>query len=350
MLRANLIATVLFTLGFYFSATGQSENPFELLWRTGGSAGTTAKSTPAPPANATIPTSPAIVPETTATKTPVSPPDTDGIERVTISLADTEVTPAVIDTLRPDTQQLAEVTPKTDTTGIAAIPDPVMPEPPARTEPPTRQKTTLSFVLLFGAIFSLLAWGMSLNRELLQKVYRAALNENLSSLLFREQRFATTQYLYYTIYLIFFVAGGMFLHFLGREFGWSAWIFQSVWSCIGLVTTVYVLRHLFLSILGNTYPIGKETSHFSFSILLHNILLGIGLIPVDLLLAFGPESMHRTVAIAGMALCGLVYLMRQFRGLLISGSLLGTNPFRFFIYLCAVEFLPLITLVKFFHN
>jgi hypothetical protein len=224
-----------------------------------------------------------------------------------------------------------------------------LPSTPERVEAPG-PKTALNLVLIFGAIFALLAWSMSLNRELLQKVYRAALNENLSSLLFREQRFATTQYLYYTIYLIFFLGGGMFLYFVAREFGWNAWLFQSVWACIGLVTVVYMLRHLSLSILGNTYPIDKETSHFSFSILLHNILLGIGLIPVNLILAFGPEGLYRGVVVAGLVLCGLVYIMRQFRGLLISGSLLGANPFRFFIYLCAVEILPLITLVKFFHN
>jgi hypothetical protein len=191
---------------------------------------------------------------------------------------------------------------------------------------------------------------MSLNRALLQKIYRAALNENLSALLYREQRFATTQYLYYTIYVIFFLNGGMFLFFLSRQFAWNNGIFQSVWTCIGLVIVVYLLRHLSLSILGSTYPVTKETTHFSFSIVLHNILLGIGLIPINLLLAFGPDGMHQATAVIGLILCGLVYLMRQFRGFLISGSLMGSNPFRFFIYLCAVEILPLFTLVKFFHN
>jgi hypothetical protein len=218
---------------------------------------------------------------------------------------------------------------------------------PPRTPP---KETPLAFVLLFGVIFSLLAWGMSLNRELLQKIYRAALNENLSSLLYREQRFATTQYLYYTIYIIFFLNGGMFLHFIAREFGWTSWAFQSVWSCIAMVTIIYILRHLSLSILGSTYPISKETTHFSFNIVLHNILVGIALIPVNLLLAFGSDGFYKSVAVIGLIVCGLLYLMRQFRGLLISGSIIGANPFRFFIYLCAVEILPLFTLVKFFHN
>jgi len=91
-------------------------------------------------------------------------------------------------------------------------------------------------------------------------------------------------------------------------------------------------------------------THFSFSILLHNILLGISLIPVNLFLAFGPEGMYKSVAVIGILICVLIYLMRQFRGLVISGSVIGTHPFHFFVYLCAVEILPLFTLVKFFHN
>jgi hypothetical protein len=205
-------------------------------------------------------------------------------------------------------------------------------------------------VLLFAIVFGLLAWALSLNREVLQKIYRAALNENLSSLLYREQRFATTQYLYYTIYIIFFINAGLFLYYLAREFNWSAWTFSSVWTSIALVIIVYLLRHLSLSILGHTYPVTREMTHFSFSILLHNILLGIALIPVNLFLAFGPDGLHRTIAIVGIGLCGLIYIFRQFRGLLIGGSALGAHPFHFFVYLCTVEILPLFTLVKFFHN
>jgi hypothetical protein len=221
--------------------------------------------------------------------------------------------------------------------------------PVPQTETP-EQASPLFTVFLFAIVFALLAWALSLNREVLRKIYRAALNENLSSLLYREQRFATTQYLYYTIYIIFFINAGLFLYFLGREFEWTTWTLTSIWSCIVLVVVVYMLRHLSMSILGHTYPITKEMTHFSFSILLHNILLGIALIPVNLFLAFGPDGLHRTIAITGAVICCLIYIMRQFRGLLIAGSAITSHPFHFFVYLCAVEILPLFTLVTFFHN
>lgn len=298
-----------------------------------------------------VPTPPIITPETAPFPADIT---IDSTEQPDTSMHQSEV--VLIDTvLQKDTIIFGAES------NIAALDTPVqLTSTPLSTTPLTTTTTTtrkpaggntsLTMVLLFGVIFSLLAWGLSLNRELLKKIYRAALNENLSSLLYREQRFATTQYLYYTIYIIFFLNGGMFLYFLSRHFGWTAWTFQSIWSSIGLVFVIYMLRHLSLSILGSTYPITKEATHFSFSIVLHNILLGIGLIPVNLFLAFGPDGMYRTIAVTGLLFCGLIYLIRQFRGLLISGSAIVTNPFHFFVYLCAVEILPLFTLVRFFHN
>ena len=337
-MRPNLIVAVVWMMCIVQTLAAQNPNPFELLWRK-DTVGSTARVAPSKSE-----TSKTVIPASAVTTPEINPVDTHKM-RATTDTAEHSTAVIKGDSLRhTDSLGLAEEKTTTEEKTDAIVIPPVISSQPAPKETP------LVFVLLFGVAFSLLAWGMSLNRELLQKIYRAALNENLSALLYREQRFATTQYLYYTIYVIFFLNGGMFMYFLGHEFGWTAWIFQSVWSCIGLVTVVYLLRHLSLSILGSTYPMTKETSHFSFSILLHNILLGVGLIPANLFLAFGPDGMYRAIAVSGIVLCGLVYLMRQFRGLLISGSMIGTNPFRFFIYLCAVEILPLFTLVKFFHN
>ena len=86
--------------------------------------------------------------------------------------------------------------------------------------------------------------------------------------------------------------------------------------------------------------------HFSFNILLFNILLGIFLIPVNLFLAFGPADLYGVVITIALIGAGLVYLARQFRGLVIAGGLIGSNLFHFFVYLCTVEVLPVLVLFK----
>ena len=81
-------------------------------------------------------------------------------------------------------------------------------------------------------------------------------------------------------------------------------------------------------------------------IILFNILAGILLIPVNMLLAFGPGSMGYVMIIIGTIALGLLFLMRQTRGLMIGASVIATNPFQFFIYLCTIEILPVLVLVK----
>jgi len=339
LMRPNLILLML-CLAFGSQAlSAQDPNPFELLWRKSGgtdSTSITPAQAPQPPAVSMI------TPEPRPDEEPA--PKIIEVPPVTPSPVTATDTAQAVSGELSSTGSKAEQEPGDSASVVSALP---AEHTSADSE---RKDTPLAFVILFGLIFSILAWVLSLNRELLKKIYRAALNENLSSLLFREQRFATTQYLYYTVYIIFFLSAGMFLFFLSRQFGWNAWALRTVWSCIAIILLVYLLRHISLAILGSTYPITKELTHFSFSILLHNILLGITLIPVNLFLAFGPDGMYKFVVIVGIILCILVYLLRQFRGMLISGLAINAHPFHFFIYLCAVEILPLFTLVKFFHN
>ena len=356
-MRANLMLFILCAMTISIGVEAQSGNPFELLWRL-DSSGTTAEIIPEPePEPITVE---AVTPEDDPVTQPPAPidtaslviPEVDSAESEVIaadSIVEEEVAEEMTDTVQtrpPDAEEDPGITKEESDASVPVI-DAIEELVPDQIPAGNR---TLVLVLLFGVVFALLAWVLSLNRDILKKVYRAALNENYAALLFREQRFATTQYLYYIIYFVFFLTGGLFLFLLGQEYGWQAWVFRSLWSCIGLVALVYMLRHLCLNILGSTYPITKETTQFSFSILLHNILLGVGLIPVTLFLAFGPDGLDKGVAILGIAICGLVYLMRQFRGLIIGGSLIGSNFLHFFVYLCAVEILPLVTLVKFFQQ
>jgi hypothetical protein len=105
---------------------------------------------------------------------------------------------------------------------------------------------------------------------------------------------------------------------------------------------------MIIKFLGSTFEIAEKTAHYNFTILLFNILAGIALIPINLLLAFGSASLATPVIIIGLIILGLLYLLRQFRGLMIVSDSLGGNGFQFFMYLCAIEILPVLVLFKFF--
>jgi len=81
-----------------------------------------------------------------------------------------------------------------------------------------------------------------------------------------------------------------------------------------------------------------------------NIFIGIVLIPFNLLLSFGPSQIHYPVLMVSIGIIGLIYAYRSIRSLLIGSSYLYYNKFHFFMYLCGVEFAPLVILVKFIKN
>ena len=79
-----------------------------------------------------------------------------------------------------------------------------------------------------------------------------------------------------------------------------------------------------------------------------NILLAVILIPVNLGLAFGPDAVHGILIFLGVGSLLLLYALRQFRGVVISSDVIAENPFQFFVYLCAIEILPILVLIKLF--
>ena len=86
-------------------------------------------------------------------------------------------------------------------------------------------------------------------------------------------------------------------------------------------------------LLGGLFPVTKESSLYSYIILVFNILLGIIAVPVNLLLAYGPENMHLLFLYLGLGMVALFYIMRTLRGLSISIFLIGQGIVPFYISL-----------------
>lgn len=317
------------------SVSGQPDNPFELLWRPGTDtlSGNKAQTTivqPAPPAD-----------------TPVSGAE---VREMPDSIPP-DVTSHTGQRQEKEEPQATLVTPPDTTSEMPQDPGKAAKEPVGPGQGQPQIASPLILLLLFGLVFIILTWAVNMSPGIVRKVYRAAFNENFSDLLLREHRFASTQYLYYVMYIVFFVNGGIFLYFASRYSGWRFGYEQSpLVIFIGFVCFVYLIRHLALGIIGNTFPIGKEVTHFNFNIVLYNILLGLILIPINMFLAFGPGVTHSWMIVLGLVAIGLMYLLRQARGAVIGAHLISANVFHFFVYLCTIEILPVLVLLKFFHN
>ena len=209
----------------------------------------------------------------------------------------------------------------------------------------TNEKGSNAFLfwlnLLTGFILAIV---INTQRGALSKITKAITNENVLKLNHREEKRGTKGH-YLLLYFSFFVNAAIFIYLIAYQMnglnGWS--VFQTIF--LG-VCGVYLVRHLFLSIVSKSFPIEKEVSLYGFTIQSFNLFIGILLIPMNLIIAFGPENIAVPLIYVTLVIIGLLILLRSFRGLLISSRWISGNLFHFFLYLCAFEILPILLLIK----
>jgi hypothetical protein len=196
-------------------------------------------------------------------------------------------------------------------------------------------------ILILLLLTSLLA----VNRALVRKAYRAIANDNYLRFLYREYK--TMPWLYWLFYLHFFLNAGFFTYMFLDFYNWYEGSSVLVLLlCILLVMGTYLLKHLSLGTIASAFPVEKEASLYGFVTILVNILLGLALLPINLLIAFGPESLVIMTLWTGISLVVLLYFFRQLKGLFISGRLVRSYLFHFFLYLCSAEIAPLLIVGK----
>jgi hypothetical protein len=197
------------------------------------------------------------------------------------------------------------------------------------------------WLILFSC--ALLAIVISLNRSILGDIRRSILNDNTMRLLQRQED-GGTSFILIILYLSFFINAALFVMMSLKLYGVSS-LPSFLYIILGIFS-VYIIRHISLYIIGKGFPVEKESSQFNFAIVLYNILIGIILIPINLLLGYGPESLNKPMIIFGIVLIIIIYGLRQLRGLFISYRFVNYYKFHFFLYLCTCEIAPLFILVK----
>jgi hypothetical protein len=105
---------------------------------------------------------------------------------------------------------------------------------------------------------------------------------------------------------------------------------------------VYLGKYIFLAFSGWIFNVAEATSAYTFIVFMVNKVLGIVLIPFVLFLTFSPLPI-KEIAITISA--GVILVLFVYRYLISYGvirSNLKVSALHFFLYLCAVELLPLV--------
>ena len=203
---------------------------------------------------------------------------------------------------------------------------------------------------LFWTFFIVLAFFtavVSVARKRLELSYRAFLNDNFLRQLHRVNQ-GSFSLSYFLLYLSFFLNAGIFIYLAANYYGANlprnlAWIFL---ICLGVGAT-FLFKHTLLYFIQSVFPISKEIKLYSFSIMVFSIILGIVLLPINILAAFASEGFLKIAIWGGLGAILAFYIFRSLRGLSIGSKHLMLHSFHFLLYLCAVEILPVVVLLKF---
>jgi hypothetical protein len=122
--------------------------------------------------------------------------------------------------------------------------------------------------------------------------------------------------------------------------------FATFLLCVGGVSLVFLIKHAILYVIANVFPIAKEVQLYNYIIITGGIFLCLILLPLNIFIAYSPDSLKELFTLAAVGIIGLVYFVRSIRSLSIASPFLMTDQFHFLLYLCTVEIAPIMILIK----
>jgi len=194
------------------------------------------------------------------------------------------------------------------------------------------------FFVLLGLLilFTLI---MALFRKEVFSLVKPMMNLNILELMNRDSQNGRNAF--FTLSYIFFIANAAFLIYhiaiKWMESGWKLML----WLFLGILG-IYVLKHIFLGLMGYTFPIQKSLSRYSFMVTLHNSIAGYILFPLNILMFLSSEKIGLWLIWISLIVLIVLYLIRILRGSLSRSNAGKSNILHFFLYLCGSEIAPIV--------
>ena len=146
---------------------------------------------------------------------------------------------------------------------------------------------------------------------------------------------------------LFLASAGLYVSLLVQHKHWVNLPFYQLvaYSCL-LLLVVYLGKFLFLSFSGWVFNVNEATNAYTFIVFLVNKVLGILLIPFVLILTYSPEPIMQVATTISLGICSILFVYRYLIGFGAIRNNLKVSALHFFLYLCAVELLPLVLIYK----
>ena len=213
--------------------------------------------------------------------------------------------------------------------------------------PASGRSQSIVFIHLLLVLLVTSLW--VLFRDLLRQCMRAIANDNVMTQLYRRRSGGQISALW-MCYLFFLLSAGFFLYLVSLEYElslpisgvWTSWLTFTL-----LVMGAVGFKLVLLTLVGRIYPLRKELSRYTFLLMVFSILVGVLLVPINLLISYAPEGFRASFLIGGVVVLAIVYLLHLVRGLFIANYYVGSRPLHFLLYICTIEIAPLLLVYRY---
>jgi hypothetical protein len=151
--------------------------------------------------------------------------------------------------------------------------------------------------------------------------------------------------------LFFVISGACFIALLAQYKGhWQISLWWLLLYAAILLLSVYTVKYLFLVFSGWVFNAQEAAGNYIFLVFLANKIAGVVLIPFVIILAFSPSIIAQPAITVSLIIIGILLIYRYIVSLGTIRNTLKVNALHFFLYLCAVEVLPLMVVFKLLFN
>lgn len=209
----------------------------------------------------------------------------------------------------------------------------------------SRIETDLFYTIL--GVFFLLAVLRLLFTKYFTDLFRAFFNPTLSRRQLREQ-LAQSSLPSLMLNIFFAISAGLYVFLILRHFNYVTANHPLILIplLILVFTIIYVVKFLFLRFSGWLFGYGEVVSGYIFTLYMVNKILGVGLLPFILVLAFCTPDVAAVALNVSLIFIVLMFIYRYVRIFSSERNKIIFNKFHFFIYLCGFEIAPVLIIGK----
>lgn len=203
------------------------------------------------------------------------------------------------------------------------------------------------FLGIFLISFIILAWIRLFYNKFLAPTFVSLINQQVSYTLFRD-RSSVSSRVSAGLNIIFYLNTGLFLYLALTHHGIEMNGLSGFWAYLVLtacIIALYIAKSIVLYLVGTISLTQKTFAEYAHTVSLFNRNIGLALFPVVLGMVYIPDTVFPLFLYGGILLILLAYSLRIFRGFQIFIRE-GVSILYWILYLCALEFLPILLFFK----